>query len=124
MSLGVSVQAGLFLLRHIVRWAFPCRCRERRRKRLVPSACRIARRKSEDGRGISYHCWKKSRANVKSKPETKRAADFSAALRHKYELLFSLTGYDLPESARNCRDFSRSQRRAARETRNVHPRGP
>jgi len=56
--------------------------------------------------------------------KAKRAADFSAALRHKYKLLFSLTRHDLPESARNCRDFSQGRRRAARETRNVHPRGP
>src|SRR5216683_8421862 len=54
----------------------------------------------------------------------KKGPGMAGALRHKCKLLFSLTRHDLPESARNCRDFSRSRRRAARETRNVHPRGP
>jgi len=54
----------------------------------------------------------------------KRAAEYSAARRHSQNNLCSLTRHDLPESARICRDFSRSRRRAVRVTRSVHPRGP
>jgi len=54
----------------------------------------------------------------------KKAADHSAARRHSQNLSSSLTRHDLPESARICRDFSRSRRRAVRVTRSVHPRGP
>src|ERR1700682_519564 len=40
----------------------------------------------------------------------KGAAEFSAALRPRYNLLSCLTGYDLPESARIYRDSAKAPR--------------
>jgi len=68
MSLGVSAKAGMSHLRHC------CRA-----DRFASKTGSPKEESSRGRRGISGHRWKKSRANVRGKPETKKAADFSAA---------------------------------------------